>query len=214
MPPIPIHKNDPIAPMPSNPSAITPQTADPPPTRTTPMSGPATTTSNSDPPAPQPGARPAAPTSNLPGSSSPPAPQPYTATYVTTETRRDGPPPQFTLPPPTDAQIAGRSTTTSTMASKPGPTTLNYGPVSSQYQSEATAGVAPTGASGEERKSLEHPPGYVQRVDNSPYTRPAGGQQGGGEESGTGGTAWGLLSKAGEALKKGEEAAWRAVRNK
>jgi hypothetical protein len=26
--------------------------------------------------------------------------------------------------------------------------------------------------------------------------------------------AWSLLSKAGEALKKGEEAAWRAVRNK
>jgi hypothetical protein len=26
-------------------------------------------------------------------------------------------------------------------------------------------------------------------------------------------TAWNVLSKAGEALKKGEEAAWRAVKN-
>lgn len=73
----------------------------------------------------------------------------------------------------------------------------------------------PTRASGEERRSLEHPPGYAQHADNSPYTAgTTGGQQGAGEDASTGGAAWGLLSKAGEALKKGEEAAWRAVRNK
>jgi hypothetical protein len=31
---------------------------------------------------------------------------------------------------------------------------------------------------------------------------------------GVGAAAWNMLSKAGEALKKGEEAAWKAVRNK
>jgi hypothetical protein len=36
------------------------------------------------------------------------------------------------------------------------------------------------------------------------------GADGGG---GVGGAAWNMLSRAGEALKKGEEAAWRAVRN-
>jgi hypothetical protein len=37
---------------------------------------------------------------------------------------------------------------------------------------------------------------------------------GGGGEGGVGETAWGILNKAGEALKKGEEAAWKAVRDK
>jgi len=41
-----------------------------------------------------------------------------------------------------------------------------------------------------------------------------GGQPGSEEGAGVGGAAWNLLNKAGEALKKGEEAAWRAVRNK
>jgi hypothetical protein len=216
MPPIPVHTNDPIAPTAAKPDGVTPQTADtnPQPTRTTPFSHPATTTSsaNSGPPPPQPGARPIAPTASAQAphvSSNPPAPQPgYTATHTTTETRLGGPPAQFTVPPPSDTQLAGRSTTTSTQASKPGPTTLNFGPASSQYQSEHTA--EPT------RKSLEHPPGYTQGPDNSPYTRgtvATGGQESA-PDSTVAGTAWGLLSKAGDALKSAEEAAWKAARGK
>lgn len=72
------------------------------------------------------------------------------------------------------------------------------------------------------RASLEHPPGYQQAADNAPYTVGGGigggevgvSGRGGAEGEGVGATAWGYLSKAGEALKKGEEAAWRAVRNK
>lgn len=73
---------------------------------------------------------------------------------------------------------------------------------------------------GAQRSSLEHPPGYVQAPDNAPYTAGGGigvpGSSSGGGDSteGVGATAWNMLSKAGEALKKGEEAAWRAVRNK
>ena len=222
MPPIPIHKDAPIAPAKAD--GITPQTATnnaqpPPPTRTTPAYAPATTTQDSSfnsPPAPQPGARPAAPTSaayNYNASSSPAPPQPGpTATVVTTETRLGGPPPQFTNPPPSDSVLAGRSTTTSTTASKPGPTTLNYGPAASPFQAaDSAAAAAPT------RTSLEHPPGYAQAPDNAPYT--AGGGIGGtggqeSEEGGVGAAAWNALSKAGEALKRGEEAAWRALRNK
>jgi hypothetical protein len=224
MPPIPIHKNAPIAPV--KPDGTTPSTASsnpatekPPPTRTTPASVPATTTASSNPPAPQPGARPLPPTAapqtpyNV---TSPAPPQPgagpgYTAHHITTETRRSAPPPQFSHPPPSDTQLAGRSTTTATTASKPGPTTLNYGPAASPYQS---ADAAPT------RSSLEHPPGYQQAPDNAPYTVGGGiGAGGGGGVSegvteGVGAAAWNMLSKAGEALKKGEEAAWKAVRNK
>jgi hypothetical protein len=38
----------------------------------------------------------------------------------------------------------------------------------------------------------------------------SGGQQG----EGVGAQAWNMLTKAGEALKKGEEAVWKAVREK
>ena len=68
------------------------------------------------------------------------------------------------------------------------------------------------------RTSLEHPPGYQQAPDNAPFT--SGGGRGGstdrGEVSGegVGAAAWSMLSKAGEALKKGEEAAWKVMRNK
>ncbi|KAF2730533.1 hypothetical protein EJ04DRAFT_555350 [Polyplosphaeria fusca] len=222
MPPIPLHKDAPIHPTAQKPSGTTPQTADPPPTRTTPASIPAATTSStSDPPPPQPGARPAAPTSSShqPTSSTPAAPAPGpTATHITTETRLSGPPSQFSIPPPTDAQLAGRSTTTATTTAgaKPGPTTLDLGPAASAAQAEDVGG-------GVERRSLEHPPGYQQRADNTPYGTGVGGgagdgQQreggggGGGGDGSVGDAAWGLLSKAGEALKKGEEAAWRAVR--
>jgi hypothetical protein len=71
------------------------------------------------------------------------------------------------------------------------------------------------------RSSLEHPPGYQQAPDNAPYTVGGGigGHGGAGNATGSEGesvatTAWNVLSKAGEALKKGEEAAWRAVKNK
>lgn len=222
MPPIPIHKDDPIAPTKAD--GITPQTAannPPPPTRTTPAYAPATTTQDSsNPPPPQPGARPAAPTastaqSDYTASPAPPQPGP-TATVVTTETRLGGPPPQFTNPPPSDSALAGRSTTTLTTASKPGPTTLNYGPAASPYQAADSAAAAPT------RTSLEHPPGYAQAPDNAPFTAGGGiggsgglgGQGQGSEEGGVGAAAWNVLSKAGEALKKGEEAAWKALRNK
>lgn len=115
-----------------------------------------------------------------------------------------------------DSALAGRSTTTSTTASKPGPTTLNYGPAVSPFQTSDSQGAAPT------RTSLEHPPGYVQAPDNAPYTAGGGigvpgGQSGnaeGASTDGVGAAAWNMFSKAGEALKKGEEAAWRAVRNK
>ncbi|KAF1832000.1 hypothetical protein BDW02DRAFT_571487 [Decorospora gaudefroyi] len=255
MPPIPIHKNAPIAPTTttsttaaSKPEGITPSTAASNtdnqnahllPTRTTPAYAPATTTqdASSSPPAPQPGARPAAPTSMVMGGNHntmgyaegdrPAAPQPGptpTATVITTETRRldaAGPPPQSShLPPPSDSYLAGRSTTTTTTAappSKPGPTTLHYGP-------PAAASSSPFQASDSEqegtRRSLEHPPGYVQAPDNAPYTAGGGiggpSGEGGGEENGegVGAQAWQMLSKAGEALKKGEESVWRAVRNK
>ncbi|KAF2710948.1 hypothetical protein K504DRAFT_480985 [Pleomassaria siparia CBS 279.74] len=221
MPPIPIYKNAPIAPLLDG---ITPKTSssddasNPPPTRTTPASVPATTTagaySNSNPPPPQPGARPLAPTgtAQAPSSSSPAAPEPgYTATYTTTETRLGGPPAPYTIPPPSDTQLAGRSTMTATSASKPGPTTLNYGLATSQYQNEDAGGAVPTA----ERRSLEHPPGYTQGPDNSPYAaNTSGGHPDSAQDGIVAGTAWGLLNKAGEALKKGEEAAWRAVKNK
>ncbi|KAF1937270.1 hypothetical protein EJ02DRAFT_61627 [Clathrospora elynae] len=236
MAPIPIHKNSPIVPTTAaKADGVTPSTASsasdnasnpPPPTRTTPAYAPATTTqSSSNPPAPQPGARPAAPTQQAGGGGgydgTPAPPQPGatpTATYITTETRLDGPPAQFSNPPPSDSYLSSRSTATSTTASKPGPTTLNYGPAASPFQSADAGGTA------QPRTSLEHPPGYVQAPDNAPYTTGGGigvggyGGRGAGEGSesgeGVGAAAWSMLSKAGEALKKGEEAAWRAIKNK
>jgi len=111
--------------------------------------------------------------------------------------------------------LAGRSTTTSTTPSKPGPTTLNYGPVASPFQAADSGNAVPqpTGT------NLDHPPGYVQAPDNAPYTagggldRPSGTGEGA-EGQGVGAQAWQMLSKAGEALKKGEESVWRAVKNK
>ncbi|KAF2640554.1 hypothetical protein P280DRAFT_321704 [Massarina eburnea CBS 473.64] len=239
MPPILLHKDAPIAPVAEKPTGITPSTTsnndpqNPPPTRTTPASIPATTTSSisQDPPPPQPGARPLAPTASSNSytpspSSAPPAPQPgataggYTATHTTLETRLSAPPQQATLPPPNDAQLAGRSTTTSTtpLRSGPGPTTLPLGgpaaPVASPYQQEHSGGAV------QPPSSLEGPPGYHQAPDNTPYA-PLGGSGTGAEVStggdgsneGVGAAAWSMLSKAGEALKKGEEATWKAIRN-
>ncbi|KAF9701237.1 hypothetical protein EKO04_000387 [Ascochyta lentis] len=212
MPPIPTYKNAPI-----KADGVTPQTEDASNLAPTPTSRyvPATTTvDSSSPPAPQPGARPA-PTAYVPANhSDPPAPQPgYSATHITTETRVQAPPPQFTQPPPTDSQLAGRSTVTSTTASKPGPTTLNMGPVASPFQSANAGGAVTTATAteGDARRSLEHPPGYQQAPDNAPYTQ--GGGIGGGESAGEGigAQAWNMLSRAGEALKGAEEAAWEAV---
>lgn len=249
MPPIPIHRDAPIHPRTSSdsdskPSSSTtatkptqdytpashPQTANPPPTRTTPAYTPATTTQTSDPfspPAPQPGAVPippsfAAPTSSASsnGIGSPPAPQPgaaptptpgYTATHTTTVTHAAGPPPQFTIPPPTTSYLPTHSTSPHPAAQ------------ASPYQHQHTGGAVlppPSSETQTERRSLEHPPGYVQAADHYPggYQGPgaSGGVGTGAGEEGEGitDTAWNLLSKAGEALKKGEEAAWRAVRNK
>ncbi|KAF1961523.1 hypothetical protein CC80DRAFT_239094 [Byssothecium circinans] len=242
MSPIPLHKNAPIAPIADG---ITPKTASdhdqnqnqahPPPTRTIPASVPATTTttvssSSSNPPPPQPGARPIAPTSTPSTTNNnnddPPAPQPgrgYTATHTTIETRLAGPPPQYTIPPPSHAQLAGRSTTTSTTPNAPfapGPTSLNTHtgpalPAASPFQQEHSGGAVqpPQG-----RSSLEGPPGYQQAPDNTPYAPMvgsgvgAGGDRVGGGE-GVGAAAWNMLAKAGDALKKGEEATWKAIRN-
>ncbi|KAF1364131.1 hypothetical protein EJ07DRAFT_162638 [Lizonia empirigonia] len=215
MPPIPTYKHAPI-----KADGITPQTdsaANPASTPTSRYVPATTTTSSSSPPAPQPGARPI-PTATAPAPYNGPAPpQPgYTATHITTETRVHAPPPQFTQPPPTDSQLAGRSTVTSTTASKPGPTTLNLGPVASPFQTANAGGAVPaaTAIDGDGRRSLEHPPGYQQAPDNSPYTQ--GGDVGGGESTGEGigAQAWNMLSRAGEALKGAEEAAWKAVNNK
>jgi len=231
MSPIPIHKNTPIAPTTAaKADGVTPSTAssdsatsNPPPTRTTPAYVPATTTqspsSSSSPPPPQPGARPVAPTQGAGYGTydgTPAAPQPGpTATVITTETRQAGPPSQFSHPPPSDSMLAGRSTTTSTVPSKPGPTTLNYDPAASPFQTADSGNAVPQPT----KSSLEHPPGYVQAPDNAPYTtgggldRPNGAGEGA-EGEGVGAQAWQILSKAGEALKKGEESVWRAVKNK
>jgi len=55
------------------------------------------------------------------------------------------------------------------------------------------------------------PPGYQQAPDNAPFTQ--GGGIGGGDNTGEGigAQAWNMLSRAGEALKGAEEAAWKAV---
>ncbi|KAF2443432.1 hypothetical protein P171DRAFT_432691 [Karstenula rhodostoma CBS 690.94] len=227
MPPIQLHKNAPITAAKAD--GITPQTAQDtpqnlPPTRTTPASIPATTTADASlPPPPQPGARPLAPTApsnTYTPSDAPPAPQPaYTATHLTTETRLAGPPPQYSIPPPSTAQLAGRSTIPSTTASGPGPTSLDTSggvPKASPFQ-QPHAG----GAVSDLRNSLEHPPGYQQAPDNSPYAAGGGSLGTGGvsgaganEGEGVGAQAWNMLSRAGEALKKGEEAVWKAVREK
>lgn len=216
MPPIPTYKNAPI-----KADGVTPETkTDDPNPAPTPTSRyvPATTTQDSSsPPAPQPGARPTptASSTSTHGGIAPPQPG-YTATHITTETRVHAPPPQFTQPPPSDSQLAGRSTVTSTAASKPGPTTLNLGPVASPFQSANTGGAVPTATAvdGGERRSLEHPPGYQQAPDNAPYTQ--GGGIGGVDSAGDGigAQAWNMLSRAGEALKGAEEAAWKAVNGK
>ena len=90
------------------------------------------------------------------------------------------------------------------------------GPAASQYQQEHAGGAVQPSGSGEERRSLEHPPGYAQASDNTLYS--AGGMGGGQTSAGTdgtvGGAVWNALAKAGESLKEAEEAAWRAMRNK
>ncbi|KAH6642370.1 hypothetical protein C7974DRAFT_100308 [Boeremia exigua] len=215
MPPIPTYKNAPI-----KADGVTPQTDDGSnlaPTSTSRYVPATTTVDSSAPPAPQPGARPTPTATAPPNSNGPPPPQPgYTATHISTETRVYAPPPQFTQPPPSDSQLAGRSTVTSTMASKPGPTMLNLGPVASPFQNANAGGAVPTptAVEGSERRSLEHPPGYQQAPDNAPYTQ--GGGIGGGDRvaEGIGAQAWNMLSRAGGALKDAEEAAWRAVNSK
>lgn len=81
------------------------------------------------------------------------------------------------------------------------------GPVASPFQTEDRGGAVPT----RERNSLEHPPGYVQ---TQAFDHPNYDGDGKNTDGGVGGTAWNMLARAGEALKKGEEAAWRAVGNK
>lgn len=225
IPPIPIHSNDPITPnAPSSdttaakPAGITPQTANPLPTRTTPASIPATTTTDpSAPPAPQPGARPhsptaiAAPTGTRGDSTpAPPAPAPapgtrpstVTATHTTTETRAL--PAQFSIPPPVGSAAPGRSTTSYAPAHA-GPTTL---PLGSDNPSLRETGAA---------HSIAHPPGYAQdpyAADGSAAVRQSLEDAAVREHEGAQDGLWGLLGRAGEALRKGEEGVWRAVGGK
>lgn len=115
--------------------------------------------------------------------------------------------------------LAGRSTSTASAATavKPGPTILNYGPAASPFQTQDEGNAVPQPA----QTSVEHPPGYVQAPDNAPYTvgggiggRPSGAGDDSGQGEGVGAQAWQMLTKAGEALRKGEESVWRAVNNK
>jgi len=135
------------------------------------------------------------------------------ATVTSTATYQVVPmPAQFGVPPPTGA-AKGTDTTASTTSYIPGPTTLNLGPAASQYQ---PAHSAPAPTQTQERRSLEHPPGYVQ----DPYAAADGSMgrrrqlEDAREEEGVGGAIWGALGRAGEMLKEAEEAVWRSVGKK
>ncbi|KAF2139632.1 uncharacterized protein K452DRAFT_289632 [Aplosporella prunicola CBS 121167] len=240
MPPIPIYSNAPINPNTAAATAdgVTPQTDSnlndqqgqqhPPPTRIVPASVPATTTQGvgSQPAAPQPGAVPIPPppsttTATATSAGVPPAPQPGQAPSIATATatapaptHAAHPPPQFSIPAP-QANAAPTSSTTASAAAYPaGPTTINLGP--------APGGAAPspaeTGATAtrEQRRSLEHPPGYVQNpyaADGTAEQRArmeAAAQQQQ-EEGGLWGSMRAAAAKVGEGLKKGEEEAWKLV---
>lgn len=163
MPPIPVYANAPL-----HPEGVTPKTtaqeeeSQPEPTRTI-----ATTTAASyqpsGPPPPQPGARPAAPTGATSSFCDPPGPQPgdaphvhhphhVTETHITTTTAWQQPnqtPSQFSIPTPARNYAPTHSTT----AGIPQPSPFETGRADLSGQ---------TDGSGDGRRSLEHPPGYVQ----------------------------------------------------
>lgn len=214
MPPIPVYANAPL-----HPEGVTPKTTaqevepQPEPTRTI-----ATTTAASyqpsGPPPPQPGARPAAPTGATSSFCDPPGPQPgdaphvhhphhVTETHITTTTAWQQPnqtPSQFSIPTPARNYAPTHSTT----AGIPQPSPFETGRADLSGQ---------TDGSGDGRRSLEHPPGYVQNpyaADGTAQDRARfeHAQREASEEEGVMGTVKSYLGGAGSALKKAEESAW------
>ncbi|KAF1350967.1 hypothetical protein BDV97DRAFT_350762 [Delphinella strobiligena] len=257
MPPIPIYADAPIAPAKAD--GITPQTAHVPPTATNATTsnapahpypaGPAPTgfvappqpyptrtqqssAATDGPPPPQPGAVPMPPsqTQSSGSTTAPPPPQPgipaHSSPPATTM------PPQMAIPPPSTNAAPTRSTHPASPPSTPsGPTTLNLGPVlgpTSQYSVHEPS-----------RRSLEHPPGYVQNPYSQEMTstqrasleaqeaadRPSrnslsgilGGSDNafGASTEGSGSGVWGAVkgfaAAAGQRAVELEETAWRKV---
>ncbi|KAF2433235.1 hypothetical protein EJ08DRAFT_708701 [Tothia fuscella] len=231
MPPIPVYANTPL-----HPDGVTPKTAapdvgggqqdvkqpNPAPTATTTTAVPSTTHDPSVPPPPQPGARPtpptssaAAPTSSIP----PPPPQPgaipstITATYTTTHTTPLPPPSQFSIPTP-NINYAPTHTTTTTTSYARNP---SIPPLAQFSPAEAGAGAGADG--GSERRSLEHPPGYVQNpyaVDGTAQDRARfeSAHQEAREEEGVMGMVRGFVGRAGSVAKGLEEGAWKFIDGK
>jgi hypothetical protein len=204
MPPIKLFTDAPL-----HPDGVTLKTAEPEagqipqPTRTTNL--PPINLSN--PPPPQPGARPQAgpaPTAGI--SSGPPPPQPgavpqpvITATHTTTTTGQLPPPPQLNIPPPT----SNRAPTHSTHIPQPSP-----------FETGATAPVTRVGGLHGRKPSLEHPPGYVQNpyaADGTVSDRVKFDEAGdrASEEEGVMGTVKNLVQGAGKTLEKLEDEAWK-----
>ncbi|QDS73544.1 hypothetical protein FKW77_000347 [Venturia effusa] len=214
MPPIPVYANAPLHTKDSTPKtkaeAVDVQTE---PTRTT-----TTVTSQlyqpSGPPPPQPGARPASPTGRMPSFCHPPGPQPddaphpynqyhVTEIHIKTSTAYQQPaqpPSQASIQSPADNKAPTHSTASQIAMLSP-----------SETGRANLLGEIIESSCG--RRSLEHPPGYVQNpyaADGTAQDRMRfeQAQQEASEEEGVAGTVKNLLSGAGSALKKAEESAW------
>jgi len=225
MPPIPVYAN-----LPLHPDGVTPTTAppegeaslsrpNPAPTQTT--NAPPSSTSQYDPsapPPPQPGARPmprAAPTAT-PSYGDPPEPQPgasptvhhghhITAIHTTTHTVPLQPPPQLSIPAPTQNQAPTHST-------QPNIPAIPYPAPLAQY-SPVERGIS------EERRSLEHPPGYIQNPYAADGTandrvRFAEADMKAKEEEGVLDSVKGWIGGVGEMAKKAEDGAWKWAQGK
>lgn len=213
MPPIPVYANAPL-----HAEGVTPKTTSqevepqPEPTRTT-----ATTTAPSYQPLvppPQAGARPAAPTDTTPSFCDPPGPRPgtvpheprphqVTETHVTTTTawqQPSQPTHQFFVATP----ARNYAPTHSINAGIPQPSLFEAGRADLSRETDRSTG---------DRRSLEHPPGYVQNpyaADGTAQDRARfeHAQREASEEEGVMGTVKSYLGGAGSALKKAEESAW------
>ncbi|KAL9095104.1 MAG: hypothetical protein Q9165_002707 [Trypethelium subeluteriae] len=205
------------------------------PTRTVPAA-------NDGPPPPQPGAVPIAGatapmTASQNTGSIPPPPRPGDAPQTTSASSKSaaitpapsattadapqGPPSQFSIPPPTQNAAPTHSTTAGT--------TLSYG---GQYGTGAgqSSGMPPAVLSaqsqGESAVSPEHPPGYVQNpyADMMSASQRAANDEAGGAsgiqvsgeeaEGGLWDTAKKWVGEAGKGLQQLEEEAWKRVNGK
>jgi len=219
MPPIPVYAN-----LPLHPDGVTPKTAapegeapqnepNPAPTRTTDAAPiPTTQYDPSAPPPPQPGARPKPPVAtSTPSFADPPEPQPgahptvyhghhVTEIHTTTHSIAAQLPAQLSIPAPTQNQAPTHSTQPN-MPSIPYPAPLaQYSPVE-----QGTDG---------ERRSLEHPPGYVQNPYAADGTandrvRFAEADREAKEEAGILGSVRGWVGGVANAAQKVEGDAWR-----